>query len=1223
MAEKRRSHRLPIQLAVSLVARGSTRATCVMRDVCTSGALLDAVQGLPDGLIRGAPLQLVMRLGNDPESGMHRLNARVARVSGTQIGVAFYEPADATVALLMSRATQPTPPANPPEPSSAQTEAILSALGDQVIAYCEARLPCCLSEAEQDLFNTANQARSNTEQSTLFEAMTRVRAEKSAIETRVLAALLSRLTRDEARNPTRQAGSIDLALVSKQELDDWLIIRIMSNAQESLCIEELSALRQRLRALTGKAPGAHGIFSPWSICDAFQSVVNTLGLSAAAQRPLYKALESCVLGELNVLYSSLNEQLISKGVLPVLPRVMPTAGGTASRPAASAPPASRPAPAVQPVPEIPAPVPQLAPAAEDDGAATTLLAGIDTRVAMNAVARLLQGGLTLAPASTPQRTTLPQRALIDVLPELKAAGRGWRVRLQELSQGVEWADDFRLQSGLRMSASLLDKLLHFPQLGDSARQWFRQLELVLLYGLVVEDDLLQASGSIARQVFNSLAQLGYAGYPLPRESEIEISALVARIAQEFDLHNDVFPVVRDRLAPHLARQQRVLRRNQERVVRVAETEHALESARRTVDSSLDALFSNRKLPQPVHDLIDMGWRDHLIHVCQRQGAGSTDWKVGIRLLQMLLSGEHVGRRAGVLLKQLATGLGDAQGNLSTERKEVLEQIRVMLGSPATSPVLLPWQDNASRSPEPAPMRGVERARRLQRGDWLELGSGGPSPERMRLAWQADDGERFVFVNHLGIKVADWRLYQLAECLLKEDTLVQAGPETAIMDQALDSVVHGLYDHQAWHSTHDELTGLINRHEFTRRLDRAIDSARVKGRLHSLACINVDQFKLVNTTLGFAAGDQFLREIAELLSRRLPDGCALARLGGDKFGLVLESIEIDQARMLLRARLDELAGKPLTSQAGQQVLTASVGLVLVSGDVDAAQMLGLAEESCARARVEGGNRIHVPRQETAHHKRERARNWLARLNQPLDPAQLRLRCQRILPIASERRDDPAHYEVLLGLPEATAPEQSPGEFLEMAERYHRMTQVDQWVVNGTLGWLESEASRLDHIGVISINLSGHTLSDTGMMNTLLLRLRNLNFPLEKLCFEITEQVAIASLADTADFMREVKKLGCRFALDDFGVGHATYHYIKHLPLDYLKIDGSFVKDIATNANDLVMVRSINDLAHFMGIKTIAEYVENDAILAKLADIGVDYAQGYGIERPRWLNTLISA
>ncbi|MGB4342261.1 MAG: GGDEF domain-containing phosphodiesterase, partial [Moraxellaceae bacterium] len=304
-------------------------------------------------------------------------------------------------------------------------------------------------------------------------------------------------------------------------------------------------------------------------------------------------------------------------------------------------------------------------------------------------------------------------------------------------------------------------------------------------------------------------------------------------------------------------------------------------------------------------------------------------------------------------------------------------------------------------------------------------------------------------------------------------------------------------------------------------------------------------------------------------------------------------------------------------------TASAGLVDITyTSENDANILRAAEEACAQAKAAGGNRIQVYQPDSEElTRRDNVMVWVAKLNQALEQERLTLRCQRIQAIHPERfRDELPHYEILLGMRDDGGEDLPPSEFVQAAERYNRMLAVDRWVVDSALHWLKDNPEKFARIGMVSINLSGHSLSDAKMMSYLFDRLLEYGLPPEKICFEITETTAISNLPDAVDFMREMRKAGCRFALDDFGAGHATYNYLKHLPLDFVKIDGAFVKDIATDENDFAMVRSINDLAHYMGIQTIAEYVEDDAILARLSEIGVDYAQGYGIERPRWLDSL---
>jgi len=1247
MTEKRKTSRLQIHLSAVIVARGVGRLPCVMKDICSSGALLELGGNAVATLNRGDILLLSMQLGSGSSQREHKLNARIARVRGNQLGVAFFRPDPKTLNLLLARAV-PEPEA-PSEALSVDATRVVRELGEQLLAYCRARVEDYVQRVEQELFSTANSARSNADQSQLFDAMTQLRAERDKVRDHFLDELRHRLTAEESEGWADKLPAGGLSLVSKEQLEDWLVVRIMSNTIEAACHEELFALRLRLHELTGRDAGERGLFAPSMICDAFQAVVNSLKVIPQAQRILYKTFEAIVLAGINELYAGLNQTLIAQGVLPRLPLAAPRAEpvpvyhrsepGAGKARGQGAGPVTRRRGGQQPewsaedgdleadegMPVVARQQPLAPPAHPEARSVGSALRRLFRPAAVVPTGQprglLFDDSATLAPEMAMPAFDAAQ--VRQALPELKSAQGEWRQHLETLRRREGLELDSTVQAGLHMSAGLLQNLEQNRLLGDKAKSWFSRLELALLHVLMADDDLLQQADNPARQVFNSLARLGYQGYPLTREQERTLNKLVERISQEFDTNAGIFDHARQQLEPYVARQEKVFQHNLDRVIRTAEGEYRRKAARKAVLEKIDGLLAGREVPRVLLDLLDAGWRDHLIQVCLRKGTASADWEHNFKVLEQLMDLEAASRDAAPLLSQLQSGLRDISGGGSAEQELTLGTLRALLGNPesaAADTVHMPVRPAAAV--EQGAGKGVDRACRLLKGDWLELRSGSPDVERMRLAWHAGDASHYVFVNHQGLKVADLSLRQLAELLQQEDTLVLSGNTVPLVDDALEGVVHGSYDQQAWHNTHDELTGLYNRHEFTRHLDRAVDSASRNGRQHVLGCVNIDQFKLANTASGFAAGDQFLREIAQLLGRTLPDKSTLARLGGDKFALLLEDCDLDTARELLQKRLLELAERHFDNSGHSYHLTASAGLVVVAGDDNPARILGMAEEACALARAEGGNRIHLLRNEgTGLERKEHVMTWVARLSQPLESRHIRLRCQRIQAIDPELRlEEMPHYEILLGLDNADSPDESPGEFLEVAERYHRMLQVDRWVVDTALLWFHNNRDKLAGLSMMSVNLSGHSLSDMPMMNYLLSRLTGVDFPLDKLCFEVTEQLAIENLADTADFMREVKKLGCRFALDDFGVGHSTYHYIKHLPLDYIKIDGSFVRDIHKSQNDYAMVRSINDLAHYMGIKTIAEYVENDQILARLTEIGVDYAQGYGIERPRWLSSI---
>ncbi len=420
-------------------------------------------------------------------------------------------------------------------------------------------------------------------------------------------------------------------------------------------------------------------------------------------------------------------------------------------------------------------------------------------------------------------------------------------------------------------------------------------------------------------------------------------------------------------------------------------------------------------------------------------------------------------------------------------------------------------------------------------------------------------------------------------------------------------------HQA---SHDALTGIPNRREFERRLGDLLDHPRDGAQTHVVCFLDLDQFKVVNDTSGHVAGDELLRQVATLIRSHLRASDTLARLGGDEFGLILESCPMHRAITLAEAIREDVADFRFAWEGQSFSIGVSIGLVPVLGtDRDLGAVLSTADAACYAAKDEGRNRIHVYQMDddTLQHQQGQMQ-WVTRLQNALDEDRLRLYVQPIVPLPSGV-DRLPHFEILVRLEEAGRII-APGSFLPAAERYGLMPRVDQWVVNNTLAWIGDRVRRDGVLpGVYSINLSGASLSDERFRQTLRDTLERLQLPAGAVCFEITETSAVANLSKVVPFIREVKQLGCSFALDDFGSGLSSFAYLKNLPVDFLKIDGSFIKDIEHDPIDMAMVQAINAIGHVMGLKTIAEYVATEGILRRVEEIGIDYAQGYHLGAPQ--------
>ena len=418
----------------------------------------------------------------------------------------------------------------------------------------------------------------------------------------------------------------------------------------------------------------------------------------------------------------------------------------------------------------------------------------------------------------------------------------------------------------------------------------------------------------------------------------------------------------------------------------------------------------------------------------------------------------------------------------------------------------------------------------------------------------------------------------------------------------------------YHASHDPVTGLINRSEFERRLHEFRLRAQDSAERHALCYLDLDQFKIVNDTCGHGAGDQLLKQLTARLGARLRESDVLARLGGDEFGLLLASCPPERAQALAEQVRDLVAQMRFEWEGRSFDLRASIGLVPISADSPAAgDLLAQADAACHVAKQKGRNRVQV--YETGDldmARRHGEMQWVSRLTQALKEDRFELYCQAIAPLG----DGVRHCEVLLRLMDEDGRIVAPGEFIPAAERYDLMPAIDRWVIRHALAFMGRRLAGGSGVDgeVLAINVSGASLGEKDFEQFLRAEFAAHAVPLRRVCLEVTETAAVASLEQAAALIRSMQADGCRFALDDFGSGLSSFMYLKSLPVDYLKIDGSFVRAMIDDPVARATVQAIHTVGSAIGIRTIAEFVENDAILAQLRQMGVDYAQGYGIGRP---------
>ena len=504
-------------------------------------------------------------------------------------------------------------------------------------------------------------------------------------------------------------------------------------------------------------------------------------------------------------------------------------------------------------------------------------------------------------------------------------------------------------------------------------------------------------------------------------------------------------------------------------------------------------------------------------------------------------------------------------------------------------------DPASQEPLECPTQTA-----IEKQETIELGN--------KVLLQRTDGENRIIggsvaptVNHLGI--ATGAVFSFHDLTLSQN-----------MEKML-----------SWQQSHDTLTDLINRREFESYINRAIHETSFTAKNTFLLYLDINNFKVINDSCGHIAGDLLLVEIADVLSRNVERPDILGRVGSDEFGILLTQYDdskdaLDFADQLLK----QVEEHEFIWSTQRHKISASIGIVPVNSECEGIScVLSAANIACEAAKESQGNNINFFTEQNSDLLQKRHElTWASRLSRSVQHGEFQLWCQKIMSINDESSTD-AHYEILVRL-EDSGKLLGPGVFIPAAEKYNLMPSIDRWIIDTTIKALSDwhTTNSKSHKIFCSINLSGTSLCDPKLIDDIKQTFERHDYPPEMICFEITETATIAHMGKASQLINEIKQLGCKFSLDDFGSGLSSFAYLRQLPVDYLKIDGQFIKDIHVDDINFAMVSTINSIGEIMGIKTVAEYVENEEVLRKLKDIGVDYGQGFAISRPEPFDNMLS-
>ncbi len=1105
-----------------------------------------------------------------------------------------------------------------------------------------------LDEAEIVLVDSAFSNRSTQHRLQALEAVGALRRLKmqppNLCRAACFVAVAAATSTSAAPDDAELQASHQLALVALDEFEVQLALRKAIRHGSERCELAQLALMRRLGHLLQRELD-ESVF-PLAIPTLLQALCRELlaaGIDVTLLPVLLGVARRTLIDGLAQLYDELNERLKQVGVLPGFEidqwPALQRARSQSSSPEEGA--AKEGAREEQPREE----------ALPPDAVPESVEAADPAPAVYRASQQLLQLLHEVAPGGHEAVELLGSEGVIDVLSALQsqpgraALSRPLLARVEEYlaAQGLERALPQQSAAQIQLSEHVIEMLARLLRDLPELQQLVRRLEIPLAAASLADTTLFEHPEHPAHHLVNTMGELS------AYRSQID-GALGARIADILTPVTASVPCAETQLAEAnraltaLSERQRKARdKSIQRLVEACEGQQRLLQAGNAVDRELYKRLAHVDVARPLINLVENGWRELLRLTWLRDGVDSAAWSEALGMLDELLwwfsrldktmrqgdeaqSGDSQAWMTEVaLLSERVQQRLQRSFPVDFRHGELVDAVRAVLSR--ERPLQLE-QGPFAFQPRPARVKGLLRAelehaypeltpwlRRLRdyrTGETFAY-TDDRSGMQHTLVWISADHQNFVFVDNAGSKSLDLDIVDFARELSRGLKPLADSDRQPLVNRAIADSAQSAFEQIIDRQSVDEITGLLNRRYFEEKVHSAVLRARSQQQRYTLLYIDVDHFAVVNQLYGHVAGDELLRRVGITLAQVAGSDAEIARLMGNEFALLIPT-ERSRAAQLADAMREQVRQTVYHLAAGNAEVTLSIGAVEIDKFAEnAATVLRDALFACSEAKTHGRDQLQLfEGSDETILRRDRMLHWINQLGELLDEQALALRVQPIVAVGDIARV--SHYEVLLGLRGENGELGSPIEFIEAAERYGSMRRVDRWVIDQALAWLGAAVRRHARPLSLAINLSANSLNDPSLADFLFERFGAHGVAPRLVCFEITETATIDNLISTADFIRRVKRLGCSFALDDFGTGRCSYEYLKQLPVDYLKIDGAFIESINDSAEDLLIVRSINEIAHAMGIRTIAEYVSSDAVLARLVEIGVDFAQGFAIGRP---------
>ncbi len=1219
--EMRRDMRFQVSQAAIITQQGHTEIACEIRDFCFGGLFLKFTN--PEAAIAAlakradAEVEIVFTPVSINATQTFRVPAQLKRLSPLGIGVVFIrQPIDALRALQKLRmaehrqklAALPTARAHPHlrEASTTLLNETLLQAHDQVMRMLSDKLSAA-----------AQHASGIAEHSGLLSAMHEFGQHAATVQTRFVQQVLDALkqARPVQTQATRDTLDGGLALVDELDFEDWLATSSEVNKLDEQFREQLADIEPRIGQLFGFAcDHSNNPFGPAVISHAYRSALQDVPVLGRARQVAYAALRDVLSDQLAPLYAEL------LALLPVsqaeVERQQPS---VTAQPQHAAPVSAAPAQA-----EAAAP-PQDGVAAPQGALGRLTGSLLDffrgqpaaASTPMGATSARAESGNAM-PGPAPQGATAmgaPGVAHSPVLQRLAAAGALPPTVTQDMQRSVD------------MFGALFDTMHAEKSVSEGMRPFFQQLETSLIKLAMADPQFLNSPAHPAHKVLNTLDRISMVADDDGKITDARLLRLMSRWTDRINAEADKNPGVFEEARTQLERVVKpLLNERASRVSRLQEMcegRQGAEVAKQRILRELLARMDARAVPNAVIELLNGGWRNVLLMAELRHGADSDEARAAWQVLQQLcawLDPDHAEPPSAAEIQTLLQRIDQALTRVCADKfaqDRIVEQLATALFDEDKSQhqhtsIAARLNDAAS---EPLSEAQDDLAERLRVGDWLQF----KSPDTpLNLIWIGDQPPVYVFANYRGIKKLDLKRADLLQSLEDGEAQWTEDLELPLMDRSYSAMIQKMQRDLLWQASHDPATGLANRKSFFRAIRRNWLRSPAMDGGYAIGVLQLDISNPAGEAAGVEIRTPILREFARLLPAQLPPNALLARAGESGLAFWVEAADSAAALAQADALLQTIADHPQEINGARYRVQAAAGLMWARDCLSPETYYDNANAACARARESGTPVVQYGGEGDASGVLALAQ-WAHELTAILATNQLSLNCQPVVAAADAART-PLYYEVLLHPTAHGERTIATRDLIGIAERLQRITEIDRWVVRHVLQWMRGHIDLLTRLGGFSIKLSGQSVTNPLFLKFLLGELARGDIPGDKLIFEISEADAVEGHAQTQLFMRQLQRHGCRFTLDDFGIGTSSYTSLKSMKLDYLKIDHALVREIGTSMIDEALVRSILETGSFLGIKTVAGFVEDAETLAKLGEMGVDCVQGYLIGEPQPLARL---